>query len=276
MVKVRNLVPNNKEFSVTFLLNDDSETTLMTTEDLVVEYRLVPGKILDDFAFLSFQKAHNNNVFYQKAFSYGARYPQSRWEMKEYLLKKNCPETEIAGILSRLEKKHIIDDSRYVSLYLEDHVKNRLEGPVKVSFDLKQKGIAKALIEQELSSITPKELNDGLESLFDKKLSSFARSSKRKAMNDMIRFLTNKGYDLEMVRHFVEQKSDCFSNDRDEDLLLKKEIQKCFSHLHIEGKPTQEQSVKIIRQLLGKGFAYPSIKKQLERGLNDETEDVGI
>jgi regulatory protein len=276
MVKVRKLIQNSQGYSVTFQLSDDSEASFATTADLVVEYRLVPGKILEDFAFLSFQKAQKTDEIYHKAASYGARYPKTRFEMAEYLRQKSCLESDLESILDRLEKGHILDDSAYVSLYLADHADNRHEGPVKIQFDLKSKGVPLTLIQAGLGQYSTKDWQASMNRLFDKKLSSLARRPLKKALSDMMRHLIDKGYDPEAAHTFVGARSGLFLEGRDEEAQLQKEFAKLRKRLHIEGNPNRDQTEKMLRQLMNKGYSYPQIKKQLERGQSDETEDVGI
>jgi len=276
VVKVRKLIQNSSGYTVSFQLSDDSEASFVTTADLVVEYRLVPGKILEDFAFLSFQKAQKTDEIYHQAASYGARYPKTRFEMADYLRKKSCPEADLEGILTRLEKVHVLDDSIYVALYLSDHAENRHEGPHKMQFELKSKGVPLELIQAGLAKYGPKEWNAFMNRLFDKKLPSLVRKPYKKALSDMNRHLIDKGYDPEMAHAFVETRSGLFMAGRDEDALLQKDYAKLVKRLHLEENPTREQKEKLLRQLMNKGYSYPQIKKQIERGQSDETEDVGI
>jgi regulatory protein len=276
VVKVRKLTPSKKRYTVVFLLEDDSEATFLVSEDLVVEYRLIPGKILDDFAFQAFQKAVHIDEVFQKALAYGIKYPQTVSGMASYLRERSVSIATVEEILAKLMEMRILDDEFYVKSYVERHVRIRHEGKTKITYDLKQKGVSFELITKYLDDIASCDLSAGMDALLDRKLSAFRDKPFRKAVMLMTHHLVEKGYDREQAEAFIESRRFLFHQDAEDETLIKKEYETVLRHLQKQHLTTKDLKEKIIRSLMNKGFPYALIKKQLERGPLDESEDVGI
>jgi regulatory protein len=270
VVKVRKLSPNKKRYAVTFLLADDSEATFLVSEDLVVEYRLIPGKILEDFAFMAFKKEAGIDDVFQKALAYGLRYPQSVLGMKQYLEEKSVPAESIPAILEKLAQKKILDDGLYAKLYVQDHFSNRREGKEKIAFDLKRKGIPSDLVSKQFEGIAPKDEFANMNLLFDRKIASLKGKPGKKAMALMGAHLVAKGYDRDQVASFVEVRAKVLFRETDDETLIQKDFEKMVRRYH--GDPLSDHATieKIIRSLMNKGYSYAQIKKQIERGQSDE------
>jgi len=270
VVKVRKLTPSNKRYKVVFLSSDDSETAFLVSEDLVVEYRLIPGKILEDFAFLSFKKAAEIDEVYQKALAYGIHYPQTVRGMISYLQKKAISPDAISSILQKLTILKILDDETYMKTYIEDHSQNRHEGVKKIAFDLKQKGIEGSLLAMGLNLISKKEENVNMNLLFDRKLSSLKIKPVKKALALMVQHLIQKGFDYEKAQAFVETREGLFGGNQGDEILIQHEVETLRKKRRPSSVSDKEFQEKAIRTLLNQGFSYSVVKKALERGKSDE------
>jgi regulatory protein len=276
VVKVQNLRPSKKRYSVTFLLGDESEVVFEVSEDLVVEYRLVPGKVLEDFAFRSFQKDAETDGAYQRALVYGIRYPQTVQGMKEYLRDRKVSEEAVETIVAKLEKLKVLDDAAYAALYVEDHFHHRHEGKIRIAFDLKQKGLSSEGIAQALESCTSKDETLNLNLLFDRKIPSLKDRPQQRAMMLMSQYLMSRGYDRERVEAFVSARSGIFAGRVSDEELIVGDYREAVNQANRAGLTGRQWTDRIIHRLMQKGYRYPAIKKQLERGESDERQDVGI
>jgi len=276
VVKVKSLSPSKKRYSVAFVRDDDSESVFDVSEDLVVEYRLLPGKVLEDFAFRSFCQAAETDGAYQKALAYGIRFPQTVKGMKDYLFARSVSPDAVETIVAKLEKLKILDDETYASLYVEDHFRNRHEGKIRISFDLKQKGISGDRIAKALEACTSHDETVNLNLLFDKKLSSLRDKPQQKSMMLMSQFLLSRGYDRDKVEAFVSARSGIFAGRVSDEELIVGDYREAVNQANRAGLKGREWTDRIIHRLMQKGYRYPAIKKQLERGESDERQDVGI
>lgn len=276
MVKVQSLAPSKKRYSVTLIHDDESKTVFEVSEDLVVEYRLVPGKVLEDFAFRSFQKDVETDGAYQKALLYGIRYPQTVQGMKEYLRDKKASEEAIGTIVAKLEKLKILDDAAYAALYVEDHFRHRHEGKIRIAFELKQKGLTSETIASALEACSSKDEALNLNLLFDRKLPTLKDKPQQKAMMLMSQFLMSRGYDRDKVEAFVSARSGIFAGRVSDEELIVGDFREAKNQADRAGLTGRPWTDRIIHRLLQKGYRYPAIKKQLERGESDERQDVGI
>jgi len=275
-VKVRKLSPSKKHYTVTFLFDDDSSATFLASEDLVVEYRLIPGKILEDFVFQAFQRAVLIDEAFQKALAYGIKYPQTTAGMTTYLRGKAVSEPAIADILGKLEKLRVLDDEAYVKSYIDHHLRSRHEGTVKIVYELKHKGLASELIAKYIEPVSMRELQAGMSALLDSKLASLRDKPVQKALMLMTHHLVEKGYDRDQAEAFVQSHRSAFHQASEDEALIQKDYVTTLRHLEKQNLAPRDLKEKIIRSLMNKGYPYALIKKQLERGQSDEREDVGI
>jgi len=77
MMRVEKLKENHKSYTVTFLDDDLNKTEYVVSEDLVVNHRLIKGKILDGTAFRVFMADYHIDAPLQKTKAYLSRYPKT-------------------------------------------------------------------------------------------------------------------------------------------------------------------------------------------------------
>lgn len=83
------------------------------------------------------------------ALSYLEHRERSFFEMKSHLMSKGFQEEEIRKELQYLEELHYLDDERYCADYLE-YGMQKGRGPVRLQFELKEKGIGADKIQKAL------------------------------------------------------------------------------------------------------------------------------
>jgi regulatory protein len=85
----------------------------------------------------------------QHALNYLARRDHSRQELLQKLLRKHFQQPEIEMILDNLETVDLLNDRRFSDHYIQYRASAGF-GPVKIEFELKQKGVSRGIIEQAL------------------------------------------------------------------------------------------------------------------------------
>ncbi|MDD3126199.1 MAG: RecX family transcriptional regulator [Candidatus Izemoplasmatales bacterium] len=274
MITVQNLKKSNNRYTVTFQLNDSSAAVFLVSEDLVVEYRLIPGKILEDFAFQSFKKAADIDEYFHKAMNYAVRYPQTEATMKKYLENRMVPDDKIISIIAKLKQIGIIDDEVFTINYVENHFRFHHEGKIKIRFDLRGKGVCETIIEKGINTIGNQAETTAMEILFDRKLSSLKSKPLRKGMLLMTHYLVGKGYDRSISEAFVMAKANQFHNSIEEIDLIRKDYVKICKHLGITKALDHSQKEKVIKSLMAKGYSYFTIKNLIESGSSDDESTV--
>ncbi|MDY7025552.1 MAG: regulatory protein RecX [Pseudomonadota bacterium] len=139
----------------------------------------------------------------QTALGYLARRDHSVKELKDKLMRKfskHPVETllpEIESLIERFEARGYLDDQRFAQLFIESRV-SRGYGPIKIRFELKQKGVEKSLVQSSMSelevdwSIQAKTLR---ERRFGASLPTEMKDKKKQ-----MRFLASRGFDYEHIK----------------------------------------------------------------------------
>jgi regulatory protein len=263
-MKVEGLKSNNKSsYTVTF--SDDHLNThdYVVSEDLVVNHRLIKGKVLDETAFRIFKADFAIDSIFQKTKSLLIRYPKTVHETILYLEDKTSSSSELKQIIQKLIQSHLLDDEQYALHYYEKSFHLFLNGPTKVVFELKQKGIDDHLIEALMPKMNEYHIQQNLNRLFDKKLPSLLKKPKQKAMLLMKQYFYQKGYALEDCEAFVSKRAHLFSNEEAEFTMLEKDYLKASKKYADSSLSDYDKKSKIITSLMAKGYRYDTIKKYL-------------
>ncbi len=120
-------------------------------------------------------------------------------ELTEKLLQQGHAPELINDLLAALKAKDYQSDSRYCEMFVRTRMR-QYYGPIKIAYELKQKGLSSHLINNELS----KHDDDWLQliaELIDKK----QRSSKPIATDKLIKFLLTKGFDYSLIKQALSQ-----------------------------------------------------------------------
>ena len=160
------------------------------SEDIVVKYRLVKGKEIDDKLIRTIIKDNNLDSLYNKALNYAIRYGKGSCEVKRYLINKEASNKDAELIVDRLIKNKIISDNDILDNLIFSYVKNG-NGILLIKEKLYQKGFNKEAIEDRLNFIDYdlyyKKMNDLYIKNFkaNKKHNDFDK--KLKAKNNLLR-----------------------------------------------------------------------------------------
>lgn len=135
-----------------------------------------------------------------RARDYAARYlgrrSRSRKEVSDYLLGKEFDEVVVAQTLAWLEEYGYVDDAQFAKLWVENRMKFRPRGKAMLRWELQQKGVARAEIDEAFQE----ELGDGeteLEAaitLLQKKVGRKTLQFTYEEQAKLAQFLVRKGF----------------------------------------------------------------------------------
>jgi len=266
VVRVKSLLRNNKRYDVSFSHENGSESVFSLSEDVVVEYRLVPGKALDEAVFSAFLLSAERDGIYQKTLAYALRFPQTESGIRTYLADRSVRGETAEIILGKLLRLGIVDDVAYATRFVEDHGLTRREGPIKMAFELQRRGVSRETVAKAMEILTPEVQTVHLNELFDQKIGSLQGYPQQKAMTLMSRHLVAKGYDPERVMAFVSARSGIFAVRHPDDELIRGDFREILRLADRAGWKGPERRAKIIQRLMQKGYRYPSIQKEMGKG----------
>ncbi|HXH03255.1 MAG TPA: regulatory protein RecX, partial [Candidatus Competibacteraceae bacterium] len=79
-----------------------------------------------------------------------ARRDHTRLELRQKLLARNFPETEVTAELARLEAEGLLSERRFAEVYAHSRL-DKGYGPLRVSRELKERGVADEVVAETLA-----------------------------------------------------------------------------------------------------------------------------
>ena len=135
------------------------------------------------------------SAIYNKALDILSRREHSVLELKQKLKKKYDIEDDIEETISRLKKNHLLDDCRFSESYVV-YRKRKGFGPIKISNELKLKGVAENLIFEVLDNEGG--WDEAANKAFSKRFKD-GPSTDTKILLKQKNFLYNRGFDFKEI-----------------------------------------------------------------------------
>lgn len=194
----------------------DGQFTFGADEDLVVDHRLIAGKLLDtsDIEKLLFE-AEVGKLMERMYGLFNIR-QRSEKEVRRYLKnlsfkrkiknKEEISEAAIELLITKLKQKGLLNDREFAQIWVEARRKSRKKGKIAIKAELYQKGIDREIIEEILGNplTGPSEEELAIQAL-GKKMKIWKSlpflDLKKKAWE----FLARRGFEYEVVKEVVEK-----------------------------------------------------------------------
>lgn len=255
---------NKKNYTVFFQTETDQlEESFKVSDELILEYRLVKGKVLEDQKYAEFKEAILHDQYRQKLLHYATYKPRTTFEASKYLDQFDLPEKSKAKYIDKLKDAHILDDENYVKNYIEEYSGYRMIGPRKIEMDLRHKGISQNQVNRMMGLYKQSLMKENIKHLVEKKIKSSKNKPLYKLKESIKSYIINKGYDYEMVGEVIDQMSSQIKNANDEDVALQKDFDQYMSKYK---RSNQSHSFRdyMIPKLMQKGYPYHKIIKIIE------------
>lgn len=131
-----------------------------------------------------------------KAMDYLARREHGCSELKDKLIKKECPPAIAAEVVAQLAAENLVSDERFTENFINSK-RNRGQGPVRIRQELREKGIIDDLIDAWLDPREPRWLGILKEVRSKKFGSALPRGYKERARQ--ARFLQYRGFTTDQI-----------------------------------------------------------------------------
>ena len=119
---------------------------------------------------------------------------RSEHEMRQYLIKRSVADDEIEEIITYLYSYHYLDDVEFAASFIRDRCRFHPCGRVKLTHDLREKGIDTFVIEDVLAEVFPPELEEmQLHREYER------CKQKGKSYQQSMRYLYGKGYSADAL-----------------------------------------------------------------------------
>lgn len=220
--------------------------TINIFDDIILKYKLLLKKEIDEETYKNIVKDNNNYMAYDLALTYINIRVRCEKEIVEYLKKKEIHDNLIKETINKLKKNGFLNEKEYIRSFSNDKFNLSNYGPNKIKKELKSLGLNTELIE-ELVNFTKEEILEKLEKLIDKKIKQNKNYSGNVLRNRLTTYFYNLGFN----------KSDIDAVLNNKDLTNEDQYQKEYNKLlkKYERKYSGYELEQIIKQKLYlKGF----------------------
>lgn len=130
------------------LFVDDLYVCAISVEQAV---KLRKGQALDADELAALRAEGELDLAYQRSLRYLGARPRSRAEVSAYLLGKNYDDAVVNAVLERLAARGYVDDEAFARFWVENRNRFRPRGARALRYELRQKGIEPAVIDETLA-----------------------------------------------------------------------------------------------------------------------------
>lgn len=216
MPKITSVEPQKKNphrFNV-FL---DGEFAFGADEDLVVNRRLVVGKVIEpeDLEKILFEAEVGKLM--ERMYKWFALRQHSEKEVRDYFRvkslesrvkgKEGISQLVIDALVENLKKKGMVDDLQFARAWTEARRKSKQKGIRAIKAELFQKGISREIIEEVVSNQSSVVSEEALaKQALEKKMKVWKNLSGQELKKKAFEFLARKGFDFDIVKETVEKR----------------------------------------------------------------------
>ncbi len=274
MRTVKSLARNAKgQYEITIAGDDGVTAPFRLSEDLVVEFRLIVGRTVDEPTYARFLKELDVDGLYDACLRLISRAAKTSREIRAYLSDKTSDPVLADKVYAKLLAKGFVDDRAYALSYVDYHFGVRRDGPVKLRFDLEQKGVYRDYVEEAVGSLEDDAVHRNLAVLFDKKLPALRAQPREKACQSMKGYLYRKGYEAGVVFAYCDGRKDDFPAGEEEDGKAAADLAKAKRRLRDSALDGYALRAKLVAAMMNKGYRYETIKRVMEESETDASEN---
>ena len=147
----------------------DNDETYKLYDDIILKYELLIDKSLTPKKLKSILEENEKMDAYYKALKYLSIKMRSELEIIKYLKKYGMNESSITYAIDKLKSEGYIDSKKYAKSFINDQLTLTLNGPKKISSDLKSVGIPSNITDIYLEEIYANIWHERITKIIDKK-----------------------------------------------------------------------------------------------------------
>ena len=192
------IVNDSKKDKKGYLVTIDNKDYIID-EEIVIKYRLVKNKELEDNLLNKILHDNNMIIYYKKVLNYSLKYNKNSAAIYDYLNKFEINNRDIAEIIDNLIKIHVLDDEKLI-LNTLDILVRKGNGKLLIKEKLYNLKYREELINLALTKINYDDYFASLKKLYDKALIKYDKETDSYIKNMKIKkYLYQRGYSLDDI-----------------------------------------------------------------------------
>ncbi len=191
----------------------DGQFAFGADEDLVVEKRLVPGKLLTPSEVKQLLVEAEVGKLMEKMYRWFEIRQRSEKEVKDYFRIKNLElrikgketvsDLSVESVIATLKRKGILNDLQFAKAWID--ARSKKKGIRVIKQELFQKGISKEIIEEISNKMQDTNWEEVASKLLEKKLRVWRNLEPLKLKKKAFDFLMRRGFEYDVVSDAIEK-----------------------------------------------------------------------
>lgn len=130
----------------------------------------------------------------------------TEYEMRQRLLRANIPEAAVERVIAWLLELKYIDDRAFAKAWVEDRAERKGTGPLLLSHELSQRGVAPELIREAIDAYMNEERMEAIAiTQAERRLSRCQNLGRREKCAKIYAFLQRKGFPADVIRRVLNR-----------------------------------------------------------------------
>ncbi len=193
------IIKYEKKHNGNYLIYLDDGRKIKLNEDVILKYKLLYKKEIDEFLLEEIIQDNNNYDIYNKCINYIGVRLRSEHEIKEYMARKGVSNELINETITRLYKNKLLNDDAFANAFVNDKLSFTTMGPKRIRQEWEKHYIDNDIINKYIYAIDEAVINEKI----NKQIAKLIKSNKNKPnlKNKIYTNLTNLGYTYDEIMY---------------------------------------------------------------------------
>lgn len=251
----------NKDRLNIFMDNGTGEEFAFSVDsDVFIKYQLKKGMEIDEFSLIEIQYQDDIRKAYNLAVNYLARRMRSEKEVTDYLQQKEVEEPVVKEVMHKLSVQKFINDQEFAFAFVRTQVNTTDKGPELIKLELKEKGIAEAILIEALAEYPQEQQIEKATKVAEKFFQKPSKESAKIKKQKLEQMLVRKGYTFAVIQIAVNETE--VQKEEDEELeAIRHQGERALRKFSQYSGFEFEQKMKQV--LYRKGFSIELIERYL-------------
>ncbi len=259
MMKLKDVRSAGKKTFSVVLEKDGDEETITLREETVVKHGLFLKDTLDE---KELGRIRADDAFHKalaQAYDLLARRDYASTLLRKKLAAHG--KRTVDRVMKHLEDEGYVDDAKTLRIHFEDALAHRTDGPKKLRERFLREGYPQALVDDVLAAYDEETQSRKAREYIMKTKRTLPAITPRKAEERLLTAGLRQGFDYEILKPLAYEARVEIEQETDVEALITARIAALRAKY---GKTDAKAKERLIRKLLGEGFAYDLIRKHLD------------
>lgn len=233
-------------------------------EDLLVKFQLYKGMEINGSFIQMIKQQDAVHQTYLQVINYLGYRMRSKFEIEQYLERKEVDASHIIEIIHRLEKEGLIDDIEFAKAFVRQRINQSRKGPKLVKEELiATKGISENIAEVAVQQYTFEIQYEQAMKIVRQRAQRTERDSLQRRIQKLQGALTRNGFTADVIQEVIDEARELFIDYHNESDALLRHGERLLRR-HQKNLSGFELKQKITEGLYRQGFSFERINEFLD------------